>query len=148
MSSYNRKDLYYQKAKKEGYPSRSAYKLIEMNRQFGILKKGVKIVDLGSAPGGWLKVTEEKVGVGFPRPIVIGIDLLPLHYTPKASVIFIQGDFLEEANRQKIIGQLGGKADWVLSDLSPNISGIKFLDSDSSTELCDAALRFSRQVLN
>lgn len=162
MTDYVRKDRFYQKAKKEGYPSRAAYKLIEMDRRFGILKPGSRIVDLGCAPGGWLKVIEERVeGRGFrvegvgaqfiapdsQRTTIVGIDLLPLQYEPSEIVAFIQGDFLEASNRQKIIDLLGGKANWVLSDLSPNLSGIRFKDTGASTELCDAALNFAGRVL-
>lgn len=141
MGAYDRKDHFYQKAKSEGYPARSAYKLLEMDKKFGILRPGTKIVDLGSAPGGWLKVAEEKT------QNIIGIDLLPLQYNQKPTTIFIKGDFLHPENQQKMIRALGGKAHWVLSDLSPNLSGIKFKDTLASIELCKAALEFSKKIL-
>ena len=141
MPQYDRKDKFYQKAKKEGYPARSAYKLIEMDQRFGIFKPGSRIVDLGCAPGGWLKVAEEKKGA------VVGIDLLPLQFTPGSSITFLQGDFLDPANQQKIIETLNGKADWILSDMSPNISGIKFKDLQASMELCQSALEFAKKIL-
>ncbi len=144
MSQYNRKDRFYQQAKKEGYPARSAYKLIELDKKFSILKPGRKIVDLGCAPGGWLKVAEEKLKTAGS---IVGIDLLPLQYTPTSSVTFIQGNFLEAPQQEHIIQALGGPADWVLSDMSPNISGIKFKDLAASLEVCDAALQFSKKVL-
>lgn len=159
MTSYVRKDRFYEKAKREGYPSRAAYKLIEMDRRFGILKPHKKIVDLGCAPGGWLKVAEEKIASGNPpRPPlklrggegglkIVGIDILPLQYQPSDIVAFLQGDFLVPENRQKIVDLLGGKADWVLSDLSPNITGIRFKDTQASTELCEAALEFAETNL-
>ncbi|MBI4411005.1 MAG: RlmE family RNA methyltransferase [Deltaproteobacteria bacterium] len=158
MPQYDRKDKFYQKAKKEGYPARSAYKLIEMDQRFGIFKPGSRIVDLGCAPGGWLKVAEENlVGAapcgrpGQPHGVaptnIIGIDLLPLQYTPAPSTIFIQGNFLDPANQQKIIETLNGKADWILSDMSPNISGIKFKDLQASMELCQSALEFAKEIL-
>lgn len=146
MTHYVRKDRFYEKAKKEGYPSRAAYKLIEMDRRFGILKPGSRIVDLGCAPGGWLKVIEERTL--HARPVtIVGIDHLPLQYQPSEIVAFVHGDFLDTANRLKIIDLLGEKADWVLSDLSPNLSGIRFKDTRNSTELCDAALEFAKSVL-
>ena len=153
MTSYVRKDRFYQKAKKEGYPSRSAYKLIEINRRFGILKPGAKIVDPGSAPGGWLKVAEEKMkaskveGQKSKGVQIVGIDLLPLQYQPGKNVTFIPGDFTDPANQQKVYDALEGKADWVLSDLSPNLSGIRFRDTGASAELCDTALNFASRVL-
>ncbi len=142
MSQYERKDRFYQKAKKEGYPARSAYKLIELDQRFKILKPGRKIVDLGCAPGGWLKVAEDVV-----KGVVVGIDLLPLQYSPASSTTFIQGDFLDSTHQQQIVKTLGGYADWVLSDMSPNISGIKFRDTLASAELCEVALEFAKKVL-
>jgi 23S rRNA (uridine2552-2'-O)-methyltransferase len=149
MAQYDRKDHFYHKAKKEGYPARSAYKLLELDKRFKILKAGTKIVDLGCAPGGWLKVIEEKLlkSATSETQTVIGIDLLPLQFTPKKGILFIQGNFLEEENQQKIISTLGGKAEWILSDMSPNLSGVKFRDLEASLELCRAAFTFSQKIL-
>lgn len=165
MPPFERKDSYYIKAKKDGYPARSAYKLLELDKKFGILKPKNKIIDLGCAPGGWLKVAEEKI---IPlssahrkkenqptdvddrtavTPSIIGIDLLPLQYQPQEHVCYFQGDFLERNNQQKILDVLQGRADWVISDMSPNITGIKFKDTAASVELCEAALTFSKEVL-
>ena len=141
MPQYDRKDSFYNKAKKEGYPARSAYKLIELDKKFGILKSGYKIVDLGCAPGGWLKVAEEK------RVSAVGIDLLDLQYEPGSHVTFVKGDFLERKNQEKILELLQGPVDWVLSDMSPNITGIKFKDTAASIELCEAALSFGKETL-
>lgn len=174
MSSYQRKDKFYQKAKAEGYVSRSAYKLIELDKRFGILKPGRKIIDLGCAPGGWLQMGEEKMrgswiadrgsqikdcelrlanneqrtAISDQRSSsIIGIDLLPLAYQPGEVVQFIQGDFLDPVNQKKIIEALGRPADWILSDMSPNLSGVKFRDTLASTELCEGALEFAKKVL-
>ncbi|MDO8518939.1 MAG: RlmE family RNA methyltransferase [Deltaproteobacteria bacterium] len=141
MSQYDRKDRFYQKAKQEGYVARSAYKLIEMDRRFGILKPGAKIIDLGCAPGGWLQVAEKK------GARIVGIDLLPLKYKPGVACTFIQGDFLDPDSQRKVREALEGKADWVLSDLSPNLSGIKFADIGGSLELSRAVLDFAKQTL-
>lgn len=146
MATYNRKDKFYQKAKQEGYPARSAYKLIELDRQFRIIKKGHKIVDLGCAPGGWLKVCEEKL-TPVPAGSLTGIDLLPLQYQPQEGTLVVRGDFLEPANRDQVLAAAGSGIDWVLSDMSPNLSGIKFKDTGASVELCEAALTFAVQVL-
>lgn len=139
-----RKDRFYFKAKKEGYPARSAYKIIELDRRCQIFKPGRKIVDLGCAPGGWLKVAQEKLA---GKGMLVGIDLLPLKFTLSPRTHFIQGDFTERANQKKIISLLGGPADWVLSDMSPNISGIKFRDTFQSTELVNLALNFALEIL-
>lgn len=142
--SFQRKDRFYFKAKSEGYPARSAYKITELDDRLKIFKPGRRIVDLGCAPGGWLKVAEERLqGKG----ALVGIDLLPLHYTPKSGVLFIQGDFLEKENQEKIRDFLKGPADWVLSDMSPNISGIKFRDEFQSYELCNQAFEFAKSIL-
>lgn len=141
MANYNRKDSLYKKAKKEGYVARSAYKLLELDEKFRILKPSNKLVDLGCAPGGWLQVAEEK------KIQAIGIDLLPLHYEPGPTISFIQGDFLIDENQKKIISLLQGKANWVLSDMSPNISGIPFKDTLASSQLCEMALVFATKVL-
>lgn len=163
MPQYERKDRFYQKAKKEGYPSRAAYKLLEMAKRFGIFKPGSKIVDLGCAPGGWLMVAEEKLAAGrarhnSPRPplklrggeeglCIIGIDLLPLHYQPGPNVHFIQGDFTDPSKQKKMADLLGEKADWVLSDMSPNLSGIGFKDTSASSRLCNSAFEFACRIL-
>ncbi len=167
MIFYNRKDIFYQKAKKEGFVARSAYKLIELDKRFEILKPGRRIVDLGCAPGGWIQVAEGKLAR------IVGIDLLPLKFTPSSNTLFFQGNFLDPVNQQKIIdalqenGERGSgfaspsergvrgrqrqsprsNADWVLSDMSPNLSGIKFKDLQASLELCESALEFAKKIL-
>lgn len=138
MPQYIRKDRFYNKAKEEGYVSRSAYKLIELDKRFGILKPGKKIVDLGCAPGGWIQVAEKKMVK------VFGIDLLPLHYQPGPNVTFVQGNFLDIVNQQNITDAIGDLADWVLSDMSPNLSGIKFKDLQASVELSESAFEFAK----
>lgn len=143
---FERKDRFYHKAKKEGYPARSAYKILELDKRFRIFRPENTIVDLGSAPGGWLKVAEEKMkGQG----ISIGIDLLPLQFTLKKNTHFIQGDFLDEKNQNRIKELLKNskEADWVLSDMSPNLSGVKFRDKYASFELVQKALSFALEIL-
>lgn len=144
MSNYDRKDKFYQKAKAEGYPARSAYKLIELNQKYKIFKPGKAVVDLGCAPGGWLKVAQELLGSDSK---LVGIDLLPLQYTPDPFVVFIKGDFLAPENQQEIAKQIPQGANWILSDMSPNISGIKFKDLSASLELCEAAYQFVQKHL-
>ena len=139
-----RKDRFYFKAKKEGYPARSAYKIMELDDRFRIFKPGRKIIDLGCSPGGWLKVAEERLS---NQGKLIGIDLLPLQFTPGKNTFFIQGDFTDPDNQKNLTHLLGGPADWVLSDMSPNISGIKFRDEFNSYELSRLAMLFAVRAL-
>lgn len=141
---FNRKDRFYVKAKKEGYPARSAYKIMELDDRFKIFKPGSVVVDLGCAPGGWLMVAEERLN---GRGTLVGIDLLPLKFQPKPSTHFLQGDFTTEENQKWITDRIPKKADWIISDMSPNISGVKFRDQFDSVELCRKAMIFATQHL-
>lgn len=143
--TFDRKDRFYLRAKKEGYPARSAYKIMELDDQFKIFKRENIVVDLGCAPGGWLKVGEERLkGKG----ILVGIDLLPLQFTPQSSTHFLKGDFTDSKNQKWIEEIVPTKhVDWVISDLSPNISGVAFRDQCESVRLCQIALNFSLGVL-
>lgn len=145
MSSYNRKDRYYQKAKDEGYVARSAYKIKELDKRFGIFKPDTKLVDLGCAPGGWLQIACEALKNKSAR--IVGIDLEKITLPLPDFVTTIQGDFLEETNQQKILETLAGKVDWVISDLSPHLTGIKFSDLASSMNLAEVAFSFSQKIL-
>lgn len=128
---YNRKDHYYKKAKKEGKASRAAYKLLEIQEKYRIWKKGDRVLDLGSAPGGWLQVLSQEVGL---KGKIIGIDRLPLHISPPKNVQFIQKS-IEEESLLGEIERIHPKFDVILSDLSPNLSGIVFRDTFQSYEL-------------
>ncbi len=139
-----RKDRFYFKAKEEGYPARSAYKIMELDDRFKIFKPRTSVIDLGCAPGGWLKVAEERLG---DKSILVGIDLLALHYEPGPRTNFIQGDFTDIKQREEILKLVPHGAHWVISDLSPNISGISFRDHYQSFELCRMALDFAHNVL-
>lgn len=122
---YQRKDHFYKRAKKEGYASRAAYKLLEIQKKYKILKPGDTVLDLGCAPGGWLQVAAQIVG---PKGKVIGIDRLPLKINPPANARFLQKNI--EAAVQEL-----PEADVILSDLSPDLSGIAFKDTYASFEL-------------
>lgn len=139
-----RKDRFYFKAKEEGYPARSAYKIMELDDRFKIFKRGFTVVDLGCAPGGWLKVGLERLG---DKGTLIGLDLLPIKISPNPRLHFIQGDFLESEMQQRILELSPHGANWVLSDMSPNISGIKFRDEFESYELCLKAFQFAQKIL-
>jgi 23S rRNA (uridine2552-2'-O)-methyltransferase len=132
-------DPYVQRSKKEGYRSRSAYKLIEIDEKDRLLKGGLVVVDLGAAPGGWSQVAARKVG---PSGKVIAIDLLPME--PVTGVTFIQGDFGSKSGLAKVEAALAGrKADLVLSDMAPNMTGIAVTDQARSMELAEIARDFA-----
>ena len=137
-----RRDQYRRLAKDQGYRARSAYKLLQMNRSYNIIKKGDKVVDLGCAPGGWLQVAVKEVRSSGK---VIGIDLKPV--TPIANAIILQGSIEDPNMLSKISKILGCKADVVLSDLAPNVSGVWDIDHARQISLSTIALRFAQYVL-
>ena len=137
-------DPYVQRAQIEGYRSRAAYKLLEIDERDHLLKPGMVVVDLGATPGGWSQVAVAKVG---PGGKVIALDLLPLH--PIHGVEFIQGDFREDSVLAQLEEKLGGrKVGLVISDMAPNISGIGVADQARAMELAELALDFSVRHLN
>ena len=132
-------DVYVQRAKAEGYRSRAAYKLIEVAARDKLLKPGMVVVDLGAAPGGWSQVAAAKTGTGGR---VIAVDLLPMDSL--RNVTFLQGDFRDEAVAQALERELAGRPiDLVLSDMSPNISGIALSDQARAMHLAELALEFA-----
>jgi 23S rRNA (uridine2552-2'-O)-methyltransferase len=136
-------DPYVQRAKAEGYRSRAAYKLLELDKKDRLLVPGQLVVDLGAAPGSWSQVVVAKLGT---KGRVVAVDLLPME--PLAGVHFVQGDFREQEVLDALLLALGGrKADLVISDLAPNISGIGVSDQARSMYLCELALEFARQCL-
>jgi 23S rRNA (uridine2552-2'-O)-methyltransferase len=137
-----RRDQYRRLAKDQGYRARSAYKLLQMNRSYNIIKKGDKVVDLGCAPGGWLQVAMKEVGSSGK---VIGVDLKPV--TPVAGATILQGSIENPNMLSKIAEILGCKADVILSDMAPNVSGVWDLDHARQISLSTIALGFARRVL-
>jgi 23S rRNA (uridine2552-2'-O)-methyltransferase len=135
-------DPYVARAKREGYRSRAAFKLLEIDEKYHILKPGQRIVDLGAAPGGWSQIAAKKVG---PKGKVVGIDLLPID--PMPGVEFIQLDFLDESAPGKLIEMLGGPADVVMSDMAANTTGHKKTDHLRIIGLAEAAIYFAREIL-
>ena len=136
-------DVYVQRAKAQGYRSRAAYKLIEIAERDKLLKPGMTVVDLGAAPGGWSQVAAAKVG---PRGRVIALDVLEM--PPLANVRFIQGDFHQPEAAEALKKELGGRPlDLVLSDMSPNISGIALSDQARAMHLAELALEFAARHL-
>lgn len=137
-----RKDHYRRLAKGQGYRARSAYKLLQLDNSYHILKKGNKVVDLGCAPGGWLQIATKQVG-DFGK--VVGIDLRPVE--PVHGAAILQGNIEESSMMERIIEILGGKADVVLSDLAPNVSGVWDVDHARQIFLTKAALAFASKAL-
>ena len=136
-------DPYVQKAKAEGYRSRAAYKLLELDRKDRLLKPGQIVVDLGAAPGSWSQVALAKLGA---QGKLVAVDLLPVQ--PLPGMLFIQGDFREQEVLDALLLALEGRrADLVISDLAPNISGIGVSDQARSVHLCELALDFARLCL-
>lgn len=136
-----RKDPFYRKAKREGYRARSAYKLQQLDDKFKVLGPQHIVVDLGAAPGGWSQVAVERCTSGR----VVGIDLAPV--TPLENAVFLQGDFTDPAVIAQFKALVGGRADTVLSDMSPDISGAYSADHARSIHLALQALTFATEVL-
>ena len=129
-------DPFVKQAQKDGYRSRSAYKLIELNDKDRLIRPGMRIMDLGSAPGGWSQVAGKLVGA---KGRVLATDILPMDSL--ANVDFIQGDFTDEAIVQQLLDWLeGGKFDLIVSDIAPNITGISVADQASSMYFLELAL--------
>jgi 23S rRNA (uridine2552-2'-O)-methyltransferase len=137
-----RNDPYSKAAKKMDYRSRASFKLIQIDDKFKLLKRGAVVADLGAAPGGWLQVASERVG---PKGKVVGVDLQPIE--PLEGVETVQGDMRKEETVMDMLEALGGRADVVLSDMSPNISGSYSMDHARSVDLCEHALEFADKVL-
>jgi 23S rRNA (uridine2552-2'-O)-methyltransferase len=132
-------DPYVQRSKREGYRSRAAYKLIEIDQKDRLLAAGAVVVDLGSAPGGWTQVAAGKVG---PRGRVIAIDLLAMPEVPGA--VFLRGDFSTGAGLAAVEAALeGARVDLVLSDMAPNLSGIAITDQARAMALAELARDFA-----
>lgn len=142
--SYRPQDGYFRKAKREGYRSRAAYKLLEINRRFRVVRAGQAVVDLGAAPGGWLQVAAEAAG---PRGRVLGFDLQLIQPLPGEHVQAFVLDIMA-ADAAERIGELAnGTVDCVLSDMAPRLSGIRDADQRRALELTLKAFAISRAVL-
>jgi len=142
--TYRPHDHYFKKAKQEGFRSRAAYKLLELQRRFRLMRPGDFVVDLGAAPGGWLQVAAEIVG---PTGKVVGVDLQPIGNFRERNIFFLQGDITTAATRAKTKELLGGPAHCVLSDMAPKLSGIRDADLARCLDLNRAALAVAAQLL-
>jgi len=136
-------DPFVKQAQKDGYRSRASYKLIELNEKDRLIRPGMRVMDLGAAPGGWSQVAGRLVG---EKGRVLATDILPMDPVP--NVEFIQGDFTEESVFNRILDALQGEQpDLIISDISPNLSGIDSADQASSMYLVELALDMARKVL-
>ena len=136
-------DPYVHRARAHGYRSRAAYKLIEIADREGFARPGDAVVDLGAAPGGWAQALAERVG---RSGRVVAVDLLEI--APIPAVTVVRGDFREETVLQRLEDALGGrKLDLVVSDMAPNVSGVRATDQARSVHLCELALAFAKDHL-
>jgi 23S rRNA (uridine2552-2'-O)-methyltransferase len=139
----HRTDPFVKRARSEGYRSRAAYKLMDLDRRYRLMGPGSVVVDLGAAPGGWSKWAAQRVG---PAGRVVATDLLDMF--PLSGVTFVQGDFRDETTRRALLRALGGaRADLVLSDMAPNLSGVAAVDQARSIDLAEGALEVALACL-
>ena len=142
MDNKSYQDHYFRKAKLQGYRSRSAFKLIELNQKFKFLKNGIKLLDVGSFPGGWCQVAVKIVKNGK----ILGIDKKKINEIK--GVNLIEGDFLDENSKNNIIKFFNNDINVILSDMAANTTGSKSLDAIKTNELCLSILEFSNKVLD
>lgn len=138
-------DPYVQRSKAEGYRSRAAYKLIEIDDKYKLLKPGMRIIDLGAAPGGWCQVAAARVKSSADAPSVVGIDYLEMDAVPGASIL--QMDFLDDDAPARLVEALGGEPDVVLSDMAAPTTGHRRTDHLRTMHLCEVAADFAMSVL-
>jgi 23S rRNA (uridine2552-2'-O)-methyltransferase len=134
-------DPYVVAAKRDGYRSRAAYKLLELDDRYGLLRHGLRVVDLGAAPGGWAQVVLKRVS----QSRLVALDLLPIAPLPPA--IILQADFMDEDTPARLIAALAGRADLVLSDMAAPTTGHQATDHLRIMALAEAAYEFAAQIL-
>src|SRR5437588_8282595 len=139
-------DPYVAQARRDGYRSRAAYKLIEIDDKYRVLKSGMMAVDLGAAPGGWSQIAAKRVGAVDGKGKVVAIDLLEMPEIP--GVTFAQLDFLAQDAPEKLIAMMGGRADVVLSDMAANTTGHRKTEQLRMVGLVETAAAFAADVLN
>jgi len=136
-------DPYVRRARETGERSRAVFKLEALDRREGLLQPGMRVVDLGAAPGGWSAYAARRVG---PRGRVVAVDRLPMEPVP--GVVFVQGDFAEADTLERVLAALQGEpVDLVLSDMAPNLSGVASVDQPRAMALAELALELAEQVL-
>lgn len=137
-------DEFVKRARAEGYRSRASFKLLEIDDKFHILKAGYRVIDLGASPGGWSQVAQKRVG---QKGKVIALDLLEM--PPIDGVTFVQGDFSEDVTLQSLLSLTGNSIiDLVISDMAPNLSGMREIDQPRSIYLIELAHELAVRVLS
>jgi 23S rRNA (uridine2552-2'-O)-methyltransferase len=137
------KDPYVKQSQRDGYRSRASYKLLEIVEKGRYIKPGMVVVDLGSAPGGWSQVAAKLVG---HKGCVVAVDILPMD--PVAGVSFIQGDFTEEKILNEVLNEIENRpVDLVISDMAPNLTGMKAVDQPAMIYLAELAVELVQQVM-
>jgi 23S rRNA (uridine2552-2'-O)-methyltransferase len=134
--TYQRKDAHYRRAKAEGFRARSAYKLVELDERHRLFRKGDRVLDLGAWPGGWCQVARDRVG---PGGRVVGVDVVPID-SLGPNVGLIVGDVREAETSRRLIEELGGRADVLLSDVAPKLTGVRDVDEARCAEVIDAVI--------
>lgn len=142
--NYRRKDHLYRKAKEEGYRSRAAYKLLELNEKYRLFSRGDIVLDLGSWPGGWLQAAAEIVG---QEGLVVGIDLVEIDPLPFSQVKFVSGDACEDSVIKKALEFGSGQFDVIMSDMSPKLTGIREADDMAVVGCAELALSVVERAL-
>jgi 23S rRNA (uridine2552-2'-O)-methyltransferase len=142
--NYKPHDSYFKKAKQEGYRSRAAYKLLELQQRYRLMKPGDRVIDLGAAPGGWLQVVARIIGQSGK---VVGVDLEPIQPFSQSNIFVLRGDISSDDMQQRVYQLLGGPANCILSDLAPKLSGIRDADMARSLELNQMALVVATRLL-
>jgi len=139
-----KRDYYYKKAKEEKYRSRAAYKLLQAVKKYKFISNGDVVVDLGAAPGGWIQAASRIIG---KNGFVLGVDLKPIKPFLQDNIQTVIGDINEEETLQQILSILPEKADVVISDVSPNISGIWEVDHARQIDLAEQSMKIALKVL-
>ncbi len=139
---YEKSDFWAQKAKKDGYPARSVYKLMEIDKKFKLFKPGMRVLDIGAAPGSWTQWTLERVG---DKGFLAAVDLQPLRIAGDDRLFFVQGDLYDPAVRQALVER--GPYDLVISDAAPATSGNRGVDTDRSEAIVEAVLDYASDIL-
>ncbi len=137
-----KRDIYVRQSKVDGYRSRAVYKLIEINQKFKILKNGISLIDLGSAPGSWSQYLSKNIKNGK----ILSIDIKKID--PIDNIFQVKGDFTQISNQELIKNHFNSKIDVVLSDMAENTTGNKNVDDISTGELCKKAMFFAKEILN
>jgi 23S rRNA (uridine2552-2'-O)-methyltransferase len=142
--TYQRKDAHYRRARAEGYRARSVYKLAELDRRYRILRRGDAVVDLGAWPGGWLQLALERVG---SEGRVVGVDLVAIEKLPAPNVELLRADVHVAGTSDAILERLGRRADVILSDLAPKLTGVRATDEARSEELNETTMALLPKLL-